>query len=211
MLWLSDITSIIREGRNLLRYYLTGKINTVLTLFFQIHTKHLTVTIDAFTIHNRYFDIKENENGVVFQIAIYRIFFLSACGWERRQSFLTRRILPWWCDLVWPVFFCFFSTEKYKERNEGNTTLAADEKGILQQKKKLGYAAEIWLVNSFLGLSACNDPFAPSRRILNSWILSSYIYCTFLKWENYFLTDTRIWQTENSSSPDSSPRTNDEL
>ena len=109
------------------------------------------------------------------------------------------------------LLLLLFNREIQRKKWRKYYTSSRWERDTSSEEEKLGFAAEIWLVNSFLGLSACNDPFAPSRRILNSWILSSYIYCTFLKWENYFLTDTRIWQTENSSSPDSSPRTNDEL
>ena len=97
MPWLSDITSIIQGGRNLLRYILTWRCGLVLSLLFQIHTKHLTVTIDAFTIHNRYFDIVLRN--IIIELHLIDS-SLAACGWEKRRSFLTRRILPWWCNAI---------------------------------------------------------------------------------------------------------------
>ena len=105
---------------------------------------------------------------------------LAACGWEKRQNFLTRRILLWWCDLIlgawrfvpdfpptWLVLFYFFLAKKSKERKERNTSVA-DEKGSSQKKKKWTQ----WYLFFFLQMSSC---ITPSRRILNSWILPKYI------------------------------------
>jgi len=59
--------------------------------------------------------------------------------------------LLWWfdfiiCDVFPPtslIFFCFFSTKKSKERNEGKTTLAAVGERDTSSEVEMGNAAEI--------------------------------------------------------------------
>ena len=104
--WSSDITSITRAAKNSLRFGLWRRKSYHCLLFFQIHTKHLTVTIDAFTIHNRYQStLKQKEihsqvypkpRQEIIQFTKYDTHsLLLVCGWERKPNFRTRKISPW--------------------------------------------------------------------------------------------------------------------